>query len=213
MREPNKLQGDGNWWANRIGKLTGSRMATAIDFKKNGEETSKREELRYAIVAERISNTFADNYVTAEMQFGIDFEPAAKDAFESRTGLIVTDLPFIDHPKIPFCGASPDGLVSDGCLIEIKVPKTKTHLKYIQAGVVPEEHKPQMMLQSACTGKDIWFVSYDPRLPEEQSLFIIKYKPTPEEIDDIETKAIKFLQEVDQLFDFYTTKAIYFKGD
>jgi hypothetical protein len=65
MREPNPHQQDGNWWNDRLGKLTGSRMAGAMNFLKSGKESTERENLRYEIVAERISNTFADKYVTA----------------------------------------------------------------------------------------------------------------------------------------------------
>jgi hypothetical protein len=116
MREANPHQQDGNWWNDRLGKLTGSRMAGAMNFLKSGKESTERENLRYEIVAERISNTFADKYVTSDMAWGTDQEAAAKEAFENLTGLIVTDVGFIDHPRINFCGVSPDGFVSDGCL-------------------------------------------------------------------------------------------------
>jgi hypothetical protein len=145
MRESNPHQQDGNWWNDRLGKLTGSRMAGAMNFLKSGKESTERENLRYEIVAERISNTFADKYVTSDMAWGTDQEAAAKEAFENLTGLIVTDVGFIDHPRINFCGVSPDGFVSDGCLIEVKCPKTKTHMKYVASQTIPAEYKPQMI--------------------------------------------------------------------
>jgi hypothetical protein len=214
MREPNPFQQDGNWWNDRLGKLTGSRMAAAMNFLKSGKESSERENLRYEVVAERITNTFADKYMTADMQWGVDQEAAAKEAFETVTGLVVRDVGFIDHPSIPNCGVSPDGFVSDGCLIEVKCPKTKTHMKYVANQVIPTEYKPQMLLQSACTGKDVWFVSYDPRMGEGRNLFIKKYTPTPEEIAEVEAAAEKFLAECDALFDFFNDKSNYFdKGE
>lgn len=214
MREANPFQQDGNWWNDRLGKLTGSRMSAAMNFLKSGKESSERENLRYEIVAERITNTFADKYITSDMQWGTDQEASAKQAFEKLANMTVTDVGFIDHPTIPFCGVSPDGFTSDGCLIEIKAPKTKTHMKYIAAQAIPEEYKPQMILQAAVTGKDVWFVSYDPRMGEGKELFIKKFKPTPEEIKTVEAAAEAFLQECEQLFDFFTNKAIYFdKGE
>lgn len=214
MREPNPFQGDGTWWSMRLGKLTGSRMAPAMNFLKSGKESSERENLRYEVVAERITDTFADKYVTTEMQWGTEQEASAKERFESVTGLIVTDAPFLDHPKIPFLGCSPDGFVSDGCLIEVKAPKSKTHMKWVANQVVPPEHKPQMILQSACTGKDVWFVSYDPRMGEGRDLFIKKFKPTPEEIAEVEKAAEKFLAECEALFDFFNNKSNFFdRGD
>lgn len=214
MREPNPYNNSAEFWNCRIGKLTSSRMAAAMNFLKSGKESTERENLRYEVVAERITNTFSDKYVTSDMQWGVDCEAAAKEAFENMTGLIVTDVGFVDHPRIPFCGASPDGFVSDGCTIEIKCPKTKTHMKYVANQTIPAEYKPQMTLQAACTGKDVWFVSYDPRMGEGKSLFIKKFKPTPEEIKVVEDAAIQFLDECEKLFEFYTKDAVYFdKGE
>jgi predicted phage-related endonuclease len=210
MREPNPFQGDGNWWNDRLGKLTGSRMAGAMNFLKSGKESTERENLRFELVAERISNTFADKYMTSDMAWGVDQEAAAKERFETVTGLIVTDVGFIDHPRIEFCGVSPDGFVSDGCLIEIKCPRTKTHMKYVASQEIPAEYKPQMALQSACTGKDVWFVSYDPRMGEGRDLYIKKYCPTNAEIAEVEEAAEKFLAECDALFDFFNEKSNYF---
>ena len=223
MREANPFQLDGNWWNDRLGKLTASRMEDAMSFLKQKydkeknplprEESSARESLRYEVVAERITNTFADKYTTSDMQWGVEQEAAAKERFETVTGLIVTDTPFIDHPTIPFCGCSPDGFVSDGSLIEVKCPKTKTHMKYIANQEVPAEYKPQMTLQAAVTGKAVWFVSYDPRMGEGKDLFIKKFKPTLEEIKVVEDAAEQFLAECEALFDFYNNKAVYFDKD
>jgi len=157
-----------------------------------------------------ITNTFADKYMTSDMQWGVEQEAAAKEAFETRTGLMVKDVGFIDHPSIDHCGVSPDGFVSDGCLIEVKCPKTKTHMKYVANQAIPPEYKPQMLLQSACTGKDIWFVSYDPRMGEGKDLFIKKYVPTPEELAEVEAAAEKFLAECDALFEFFNDESNYF---
>ena len=99
MREANPYQLDGNWWNDRLGKLTASRMAAAMNFLKSGKESTERENLRYEIVAERITNTFADKYTTSDMQWGVEQEAAAKERFESVCGLIVTDTRFIDHPR------------------------------------------------------------------------------------------------------------------
>jgi hypothetical protein len=100
--------------------------------------------------------------------------------------------------------------VSDKCLIEVKCPKTKTHMKYVASQTVPAEYKPQMILQAACTGKDVWFVSYDPRMGEGRDLYIKKFCPTPEEIAEVEKAAEQFLAECDALFDFFNEKSNYF---
>ncbi len=89
MREPNPFQQDGNWWNDRLGKLTGSRMSAAMNFLKSGKESTERKNLRYEIVAERVNQTFADKYVTTEMAWGVEQEASAKEAFEAMTGIKV----------------------------------------------------------------------------------------------------------------------------
>jgi hypothetical protein len=208
----------GNWMNQRCGKLTASRMAAAMTFlkqtkaeiekKEPPKESAARRDLKVEILAERMTGDMVSKYVSREMQWGIDQEPYAKAAFEAKTGLIITDCGFIDHPRIDLCGASPDGFVSDGLLIEIKCPSTSTMINYILDGVVPEQYIPQMTLQSSVTGKDVWFCAYDPRIKHEsKQLFIRKFSPTPEQIQKVETEAVKFLAEVDQMFDLITQES------
>ena len=208
MREANPYQQTRAFWNARTGKLTASRMAAAMSFLKNGNEAAARRNLKVEILAERLTDNIMQKYVTAEMQWGVDHEPMAKEAFELATGHKVTDVGFVDHPMIEYFGASPDGLVSDGKCIEVKCPKTTTHLNYLLDGCVPENHKPQMIVQAACTGRPVWFVSFDPRLPKPQQLFIKLFEPTPGEISHVEQQAMQFLDEVEQLFDKITQEQL-----
>lgn len=205
MRDANPQQGTGAWFNQRTGKLSASRMAGAMSFLKNGNESAERKKLKIEILCERLTGDIVPKYVTNEMQWGIDKEPAAKETFEGATGLIVSDLGWVPHPRIENLGASPDGLCSDGCLIEVKCPNTVTHMTWMLAGEVPQEYIPQMTLQSACMGHiPVWFCSYDPRLPEKQQLFIKKFEPTLQQIEEVETMAVNFLSEVDAMFDQIT---------
>jgi hypothetical protein len=204
MREENKLQGNGAWFNARTGKLTASRMKNAMKYLKGGADSADRKDLKIEILCERLTGDIVDKFVNQAMQWGIDKEPEAKEQYELKTGRLIKDVGFVDHPKIEFCGASPDGLVDEG-LIEIKCPTTATHLNWILAGVVPEEHKPQMCLQALCTGRPwVDFVSYDPRMPEANRLFVRRYTPTAEELAEVEAEAIKFLGEVEEMFEQLT---------
>lgn len=190
----------------RCGKLTGSRMKWAKKRLKNGDDSEKRKDLKVEILCERMTGDIVDKYVNGPMQWGIEKEPEAKAAYEAKTGRIVQDVGFIDHPTIEFLGASPDGFVDDG-LIEIKCPTTATHVSWILDAGIPDEHKDQMVLQCAVTGRSwVDFVSYDPRMPEPQQLLVRRFYPTPGEIAEIEEEAKKFLQEVDVLFDTITRR-------
>ena len=208
MREENAQQGTGNWFNQRTGKLTASRMASAMSYLKGGGDSAARKDLKIEILAERLTDSIVPKFVNSAMQWGIDHEAMAKEAFEAKTGLKITDVGFIDHPMIEYFGASPDGFVSDGRAIEIKCPTTSTHLKYLLNGVVSDEYKPQMCTQSACTGKSVWFASFDPRMPKGKQLFIRLYEPTDEEIKNVESEAVKFLEEVEQMFEQLTTKEV-----
>ena len=134
MREANQLQNTGAWFNDRTGKLTASRMAAAMSYLKAKKdeapkEASERRKLKIEILAERLTGNIVPKYVTQEMQWGIDQEPAAKEAFTAKTGLAITDLGFVDHPTIDLCGASPDGLIeSTHELVEVKCPSTETML-------------------------------------------------------------------------------------
>jgi putative phage-type endonuclease len=205
-REENSLQGTGEWFNARTGKLTASRMRSAMKRLKNGEDSAERKNLKIEILCERMTGDIVDKFVSTAMQWGIEKEPEAKAAYEKKTGRLIKDVGFIDHPRIEFCGASPDGFVDDG-LIEIKCPNTATHVGWILDGGIPEEHKAQMTLQAAVTGRGwVDFVSYDPRMPEPQQLLVRRFYPTAGEIAEIEAEAEKFLAEVDGLFETITRR-------
>jgi len=199
----NPFQRTGRWLADRTGCLTASRIAIALERKKDLSPTKAAEDLVKEILAERMTGDAMSRYCTPEMQRGIDLEPAAREAYEVHTGNLVRLVGFIPHPKIEWCGASPDGLVDDDGLVELKCPKTSTHLQYLINGTAPVEYQPQMLLQMAVTRRS-WcdFVSYDDRVKNpKQRLFVVRFEPEPGKIAAIEEEARKFLAIVDNLFD------------
>lgn len=200
-------QRTGAWFSARTGKLTASRMADAMAFLKGGKPAAARTKYMMEMVAERLTDCIAPHYITADMQWGIDQEIPARQEYSLRTGRLVQPCFFFDHFDIENFGASPDGLVEDG-LIETKCPRTSTHVGWIADGVVPEEHKPQMLAQMACTGRT-WcdFVSYDPRIPNDNRLFIVRFVPDRAEIEAVEEAARKFLSEAEALFELLTKEA------
>jgi hypothetical protein len=214
MRKPNPHQGTGDWFNQRCGKLTGSRMWAAMAYlkqsekdkkdKKPREDRSERKNLKIELIVERMTGEIVYKYRNSAMDWGIEQEPYAKEAYERKTGRLVDDVGFVDHPSIEYCGASPDGFVGEG-LVEFKCPTTATHVQYILEGVIPAEHMQQMILQCACTRRP-WcdFVSYDPRVSEGQQLFVRRFYPTPAQIELVETEARVFLREVDDLFERVT---------
>lgn len=192
------------WFSARTGKLTASRMADAMAFNKDGKPSAARTKYLQEIVAERLTDAIVPHYTTPDMQWGIEQEPYAKAEYSLRTGREVLPCFFYDHFEIDNFGASPDGLVDDG-LIEIKCPRTATHIAWVAEGIAPKEHRPQMLAQMACTGRK-WcdFVSFDPRIQGPRRLFVVRFEPSAEEIAKVEEEARRFTAEAEALFDLMT---------
>lgn len=198
------------WLNARAGKLTASRMGDAMLFLKDGKTPSeKRSKLMRELLAERITGDSVRHFVTDAMRWGLEKEAEAAMAYESATGELVAECSFYDHPRIDNFGATPDGLLSGGGLIETKAPTSPTFVEWVMGGVVPAEHKPQMIAQCACTGRKwVEFVAYDPRIKDpRRQLFVRRYEPKPEEIAAVEAAAEQFLAELDRMFEAFTTQA------
>ena len=191
------IQGSPEWLSERAGKVTAS-MVSAVLAK---PETAGFRDYQAQLVAEILTGKpQGSDYTNAAMAFGTEMEPLARSAYEAETGFSVDEVGFCQHPTIERAGASPDGLVGDSGLVEIKCPKVATHLAYLIAGVVPAGYKNQMMWQMACSGRD-WcdFASFRPDLPEHLQLFIVRFKRDPERIKELETAVVAFLDTVDKM--------------
>lgn len=200
-------QGSAEWLAARAGCLTASAIADMLAKTKTGEAAS-RANLRARLVAERLTGIPQDGFSNAAMQWGNEQEPFARAAYEIHSGNLVDQTGLVMHPNIPYAGASPDGLIDECGLVEIKCPNTATHIEYLLSGSPPKKYQPQMTWQMECTGRQ-WcdFVSFDPRMPEHLQLFVVRFERDEERLDDLRKEAIAFLAEVDALILQLTKKA------
>ncbi len=184
------------WFTARLGKVTASRVADVVAKTKTGYSAS-RENYMADLIVERLTGQKASSFSNAAMDWGVEQESNARAAYSARTGELVEEVGFIPHAILHDSGASPDGLVGDGC-VEFKCPNTATHLEYLLAGKPVEKYVTQMQWQMACTGA-AWcdFVSYDPRLPEHLQLLIVRVPRDDKRIAELETEVRKFLAELD----------------
>ena len=128
--DANPLQRTAKWFSDRCGCLTASRAADALAISaKTGKPLKSRQDLIDTLIAERATGVAQSSGTTWAMQWGIDHEAEAREAYEAATGEMVDLVGFIPHPDIPWFGASPDGLVGSDGLVEIKCPQTVTHLR------------------------------------------------------------------------------------
>lgn len=181
------------WYSARVGKVTASRVADVVAKTKSGYSAS-RDNYMAQLVCERLTNKPAESYSNAAMQWGTETEPLARAAYEAKMDVLVDEVGFIDHPTIVMSGASPDGLVGEDGLIEIKCPNTSTHIDTLLSQTVPKKYADQIFWQMACTGRQ-WcdFVSYDPRLPADLQLFIKRIPRDDQYIKLLEAEVIEFL--------------------
>jgi putative phage-type endonuclease len=152
------------------------------------------------LVVQRLTGKAGESFTNAAMEWGTEQEPFARMAYEAHTGTFVKEEGFVDHPTIEGFGCSPDGIVGDG-LIEIKCPNTANHIETVLENKAPSKYIPQMQCQMACTGAK-WcdFVSFDPRVPEDLQLFVVRVERDQEYIDSMEVEVKQFLSEVLDLF-------------
>lgn len=187
------------WFAARLGKATASRMGDIMAKTKTGYGAS-RENYKFELALERITRRKAQGFTSAAMQWGIDTEPMARAAYEVYSAHFVTEVGLIDHPVIRMSAASPDGLVGNDGLIEIKCPESKKHFETLVSHKPSQDYIYQMQWQMACTGRN-WcdFVSFDPRFPEHLQLFVVRIARNSALIAEMETEVQKFLAEVSEL--------------
>lgn len=192
------IQGSPEWFAQRIGKVTASRLADVMAKGKGSAEAATRATYRAELVAGRLTGKAAEGFTNAAMKWGTECEPLARAAYEAEYGLLVTETGMVQHPRISMAGASPDGFVSIDGLIEIKCPETKSHIDTILSGEAPSKYIPQMQWQMACTGR-AWcdFVSFDPRMPADMQMFVRRVLRNDDLIKAYEVEVVSFLEEVD----------------
>ena len=193
------IQGTEEWFAQRLGKVTASRVADVVAKTKSGYSTS-RENYMVELALERIKGVREESYTNSAMQWGTDNEPLARAAYEALTGAFVVETGMVDHPRIQMTGASPDGLLGDDGLLEIKCPNSATHVRTLRSRKPDGKYITQMAWQMACTGRK-WcdFVSYDPRMPEGLKLFVTRIERDDALIKSLEYEVEVFLGEVSEM--------------
>ena len=189
-------QGTDEWRAQRLGKVTASRVHDIMPGKRGYKAARKNYMAELAI--ERLTGEPQDNGVnTAAMQWGTDNEPFARSEYEVVNDVMIQEVGFIDHPEIPNFGASPDGLVGEDGAIEIKCPNSATHIETLFTGKVKPEYFYQMHTVIMCTGRQ-WcdFFSFDPRMSDNLCRYQQRFYRDEVVAAEIKIEVEKFLEEL-----------------
>ena len=186
------------WFSARLGRVTGSRAADVTATIKSAGEAAARRDYRLQLVCERLTGQSQDDvFINKEMQRGIDLEPAARAAYEAATGTLVRTTGFLSHTE-HMAGCSLDGDVGNFAgILELKCPKSSTHLKYLRGKTLPPEYLAQVTHNAWVSGaKFVDFGSFDDRFPLHLQLFRVRVYREQLAIASYESEALRFLEEV-----------------
>ena len=197
MSEP--VQGSDAWRQLRCGWIGASKIADVMAKGKSGAPSATRANLMADLICERLTGQPVQSFTSSDMQWGIDNEQGAVDAYEFLNDVEVQTCSFIPHPTIEFTGASPDRLIGTDGLLEVKCFKTANHIDTLLTESIDRRYLLQIQWQLACTQRS-WahFVAYDPRLPATMQLFQ-KTVPRDERlIAEISVEVRAFIAELNE---------------
>ena len=187
------------WFAARAGRLTGSVASDILSKLKSGGEPAGRRDLRLQLAVEILTGkpSEASTFTNAAMQWGIDTEPRARGRYEAESGHVVRTTGFVIREDLRV-GCSLDGDVRDfEGIIEIKCPKSTTHVGYLKDPRLPAEYVAQVTHNLWVTGAQ-WcdFVSFDDRMPEGLDFLCVRVEREESAIQAYGNEVLRFLSEV-----------------
>jgi predicted phage-related endonuclease len=192
----NVLQGSAEWQSARVGLPTASMFDKIVTTK--GEPSKQAIKYLFQLAAERITGKKEESYQNGAMQRGIEMESEARSMYELITGNVVEQVGVCYPDKKKLYGCSPDGLVGDDGIIEIKCPSSAVHVGYLLEGVLPIDYFQQIHGQLLVTGRK-WadFFSFYPGLRP----LLVRVEPDKKFIDALKKELISFNKELDRITD------------
>lgn len=214
-------QGDA-WLKNRIGRITGSRIADVCSYlsrasgpKKAGDSSSTRDNYRRELISERLTGFAKDHYNSPAMQRGSALENDARMYYEGAMRQMCAPVNFVLHAKYDFTGASPDSLVGDDGILEIKCLLPWNHIAYVEAKQIPEEYYPQVAWELACTGRKwVDFVLFCPDIRGcEELRFFYRRINRSELVWSVGSGKDERLLTGEAVIDYFTSEVLKFNAE
>lgn len=188
-------QGSQKWIKLRLGKITASNFNKVIT--RGGEYSKQSDDLALKLASEIYLNYVDESYSNVHMKRGTELEPDARMAYRQEELENVEEVAFIDCDNY---GYSPDGLVGEDGLLEIKCPTALVHFGYILDDKIPDAYYQQ------CQGglmvserKWIDFVSYHPDVDENKRLFIKRCYRDEEYIEKLKINIDKTIEKRNEI--------------
>lgn len=193
-------QHSSEWFSARLGRVTASKVKDVMSKGRGSAPSATRQNYMMQLLCERLTGKREEGFASAAMQRGTELEPVARSAYEIDKGVMTVETGLILHPTIEGFGASPDGLVGERGMLEIKCPNTATHVLTMQSGRHDPQYEWQMFAQLACADRDwVDFVTFDDRMPDELQYACFRLERDEARIRQMETEVKLFLEELAEL--------------
>lgn len=195
------VQGSDEWYQARLGKVTSSCFGKLAGKGRAGGWTQTALTYMNELVAEKITGRPAEQINSKYLDHGNEHEPTARQLYQLHRAKRdpVNQVGFVNHPSIEGCGGSPDALVGDEGVLEIKCPyHIHNHLANIENdGPVDRDYIWQAQGNMWVTGRR-WcdFVSFHPFVPESYQFHVVRIFRDEDVIEDLEEKVPRFLEQV-----------------
>lgn len=197
---PDVEQGTDAWLDLRRGMVTASTVGKLLTptLKVASNDTSRG--LVATLVAERLTGVVEPTFMSADMERGVELEPVARDYYAKHYAP-VREIGFMARGAL---GYSPDGLVGDNGLIEIKCPRAKGHMTTVLMDQVPERYMAQLQAGLLVSGREwIDYVSFHAGMP----LYVKRVTPEPAWLTAIADAVAAFEEYAEQLTSDYLSAA------
>ena len=197
-------QGSDEWLSARLGKVTASKMSDVLSKGRGTAPSKTAETYMMELIAERLTGESKPFFENDAMRWGTATEPQARSMYEIENDFIdVREVAYVEHNE--FILISPDGLIGDNGLLEIKAPNTATQLKRALSGEYSADYKAQIQAQLWVTERE-WcdFLSFDPRLNCSASYLIERVYRDEEYIANMKEKTYAFVERMNELIEKLT---------
>ncbi len=193
-------QGSAEWLRLRLGQVTASRMSDVLSKGRGKAPSKTAETYMMELIAERLTGEAKPFFENDAMRWGTETEPQARSMYEVNNNFVsVDEVAFIEHSD--FVGVSPDGLIGEDGMLEIKCPTTITQIKRALTYDYSEDYKAQIQMQLWVAQRE-WcdFVSFDPRIDCDASFLQQRVYRDEEFIDNMKVVTTSFVERMNEIY-------------
>lgn len=197
-------QGSSDWLALRLGKVTASKVKDVLTKGRGNAPSKTAETYMMELIAEKLTGKSKPFFENDAMRWGTETEPQARSMYSVNNDFVdVREVAFIEHNE--FIGVSPDGLIGDDGMLEVKCPNTTTQLKRALSDDYSADYKAQIQMQLWVAGRE-WcdFLSFDPRLDCAAGYLQQRVYRDEKYIEEMEGKVFAFVDSMNEIINKLT---------